>query len=81
MTGRNFLPSERRPPAIPGLLEELLSEFVQIFTPDDPSMRTFRLLINDIELVLLEHLDGRARCFYKKIIFARCEPKQLQTLL
>src|SRR5690606_25957750 len=62
-------------------LKQLRRKLVEILPPLVPRVRAVGLVVNHVELVLLEHLDGSSRGLDEKIVLAGRKPEVLQPLL
>ena len=60
------------------LLKQLRGEFVEVIAPVEPGVGPGRFFINDIEVVLLEHLNRGFGCFDEEVVFAGGEPNKLE---
>src|SRR5688572_14658976 len=58
--------------------EQLRRELGQVFTPVDPGVTAGRLLVDDVEAVLLQHRDRGRRRLQQEIVFAGREPDELE---
>src|SRR5262249_50086082 len=76
--GRRAFQTVVRPSLV---LEEHRRELRQVVAPVEPGVAAVGLLVGHVELVLLEHVDGRLRGLDQEVLLAAPEPDELQAVL